>query len=117
MKGEGFLARFIDGPLARVHGIRNLAGTPGDFELERDKYPWPLPQRLGVIPDMSWAEIPGVAMWDADNPEAFGLSDAMESRDDRVTYVKVRESQLDHDVPGVMRGAEYQLESETKGSD
>lgn len=110
MKGEGFLARFQDGPLGKVHGIRNLAGAPGDFELERDKYPWPLPQRLSAIPDMAWAEMDGVAMWDADDPERFQIPESFADHPGRVTYIKIGESQLPEDVPGVMRGAEYKLE-------
>lgn len=110
MNGEGFLARFQDGPLATVAGIRNLAGTPGDFELDREKFPWPLPQRMGVIPDMAWAENEGVALWDADDPARFKIPDSFADHPSRVTYVKVIESQIPHDVPGVMRGAEYKLE-------
>lgn len=108
-EGEGFLARFEDGPLAKVAGIKNPAGRPGDFELRREQFDWPLPDRLCVIPDMAWADTKGIAVWDEADPQRSKVPDSFLTHDNRVVYMKVRESELPEDVPGVMRGAEYRI--------
>lgn len=109
-EGEGFLARFEDGPLASLAGIRNLAGTPGDFELGRDRFDWPLPDRLAAIPEVFWADTKGIAIWDEADPARSHVPETFPTHPDRVIYVKVSESELAEDVPGVMRGAQYKLE-------
>jgi hypothetical protein len=105
--GTGFLVRFEDGAMATKMNIPTLAGTSGNFEIKQEVFGWPLPDRLGIL---THEEVPNVAMWDADDPAAADLPSEITDSPNAIVYRKVSESQLDHDIPGVVRGAAYRLE-------
>lgn len=108
-EGDGYLARFIDGPMSTKGNIQGVLGpSAGSFELGRDAFGWPLPDRMGIL---THAEAKQVAFWDADDPRAAELPDEIIESPNAVVYRKVSQSQLDEDVPGVMRGALYELEA------
>lgn len=105
--GTGFLIRFEDGVMATKDGIRALTGH-GNFEVAQELFGWPLPDRLGVL---AHTEASSVAMWDADDVAAAKLPEEITGSPNALIYLKVSESQRDHDVPGVVRGAAYRLET------
>lgn len=105
--GSGFLIRFEDGPLATKLNVRTLTGSGGNFEVAQTLFGWPLPDRLGIL---THEGVPNVAMWDADNPDAADLPSEVTDSPNAIVYRKISESELDHDVPGVVRGAAYKLE-------
>lgn len=104
--GTGFLIRFEDGPMANKQNVQALQGS-GNFEVAQVLFGWPLPDRLCVL---THEGADNVAMWDADDPGAAQLPAEIICSPNAVTYRKVRESQLDKDLPGVVRGAGYVLE-------
>jgi hypothetical protein len=88
--------RFEDGPLASVP------------EVPAAMFEWPLPDRLGVL---THEATPNVAFWNADDPAEAKLPDLIVNSPNAVIYAKVSESQLPEDVPGVVRGALYRMET------
>lgn len=81
MPETGFLMRFEGGPLS---GETALTTTMA----------WPLPERVEAVPSGEFSSV-----------EDFALVRATETLP---AYVKVGESQLAEDVPGVVRGAQYE---------
>lgn len=103
---NGFLLRFLDGPLAGKGNLESLAGTH-DMNVSSLGWTWPLPQRLGVLAHL--AHTSNVAMWDADG-DGDGLPEEIWRSPRAIVYRKVMESQLPVGSSHVMRGAEYELE-------
>lgn len=110
---DGYLIRFEDGPLARSSNISTLAGTLGNFTIAKDLFGWPLPDRLGAL---THPEALHIAFWDAEDPKKSGLPDVILDSPNAIVYRKVSQSQLDTDVPYVMRGAAYCLEVANGGT-
>lgn len=102
-----YLMRFIDGPMATKRNINTLAGTSGNMAIKQEVFGWPLPERLGVL---THEGVEQVAFWDADDPANSGLPEAIIESLNAVIYKRFSMSELPEDVPGVVRGAEYQLE-------
>lgn len=96
---DGFLVRFEDGPMA----ARSANGI-----IPKEVFGWPLPDRLAIL---THPEAEKVAFWDADDPDAADLPSVLLDSPSAVVYAKVSESQLPEDVPGVVRGAQYRLET------
>lgn len=105
---QTYLMRFEDGPMSRRYNIDTLAGTSGNTVIRHDVFGWPLPDRLGVL---CHAGVENVAFWDADDPTEGGLPAAIIESPNGVTYHKISESELPHDLPNVVRGALYRLET------
>lgn len=105
--GGSFLLRFIDGPMATKHNISTLAGTSGNMAIKQEVFGWPLPERLGIL---THEGVDKVAMWNADDPTEGGLPPEIIESPNAVIYKRFSMSELAEDVPGVVRGAEYQLE-------
>jgi hypothetical protein len=105
---DGYLMRFTNGPLSKRANIKTLAGTTGNTVVPRALFGWPLPRRLCVL---AHAAAENAAMWDADKPPPAGLPPEITESPNRVIYVKTSESQLPEDVEGVVRGAEYELQT------
>lgn len=103
---ETYLMRFEDGPLSRAQNVGTLAGTSGNFAVPKEAWDWPLPDRLGALVAGGHA-----AMWDADRAGEAGLPAEVICSPNAVLYRKISESQLQEDVPHVVRGALYQLEA------
>jgi hypothetical protein len=66
---QGFLIRFLDGPLAGKGNLVSVAGTR-DVLVSSDGWTWPLPKRLGTLSHLAFTG--NVAMWDADGEGATG---------------------------------------------
>lgn len=102
-----FLMRFIDGPMASKPNINTLAGTSGNMAIKQEVFGWPLPERLGLL---THEGVEQIAFWDADDPAESGLPKEIIESSYAVVYKRFSMSELAEDVPGVVRGAEYQLE-------
>lgn len=93
--------------MSERHNIPTAAGTTGNTVVPPDLFGWPLPDRLGVL---CLPGVANVAMWDADNPDKAKLPDEITQSSGVQIYIKLSESKLDSNLPGVVRGAEYGLE-------
>lgn len=94
---DAYMVRFEDGPLREVHNL----------PVARELFGWPLPARLTIV---LHPEATKLAIWDPD-AELPDLPEVILTSPSAVTYRKVAESQLPDDVPGVIRGATYEMES------